>query len=173
MPELAPSNSQRPDLDLHARKCTICHHPQRDEIEEDFVFWGHPGTIVRRFGLRHRSLLYRHARATRLYEARAHNLRTALDHIIERSSITKTSATDIVHAVRAYAHLDAKGKWEEPVRKFMAVKPDVEAKQIQFCVSPALYDVIEERRRNREIRNQASQNQNPNPSPQEPHKGDT
>ncbi len=169
MPELPAPNAATPDLALRARKCTICQHPQREEIEEEYAYWGHPGTIVRRFGLSHRSILYRHARATRLNEVRAYNLRTALSHIIERSAITKPSANDIVHAVRAYAHLNGKGKWEEPVRKIMAVKPETEAKQIQFVVSENFYDIIQQQRRNDQERYQALQNQNanqhPNPDP--------
>jgi hypothetical protein len=141
----APPKALRPDLALHARRCLICNHPQLDEIEEDFVYWGHPGTIVKRFKLRHRSLLYRHARAARLYEVRARNLRAALDHIVERASITETNSEAIVHAIKAYAHVNAKGQWEEPLRKIMAVKEEIPEGGVNIVVSPALYDAYKGR----------------------------
>ncbi len=141
----APPKALRPDLALHARRCVICNHPQLDEIEEDFVYWGHPGTIVKRFKLRHRSLLYRHARAARLYEVRARNLRAALDHIVERASITETNSEAIVHAIKAYAHVNAKGQWEEPLRKIMAVKEEIPEGGVNIVVSPALYDAYKGR----------------------------
>lgn len=137
----APPKALRPDLELHARRCVICHHPRREEIEEEFVYWGHPGTIVRRFGLRHRSLLYRHARAHRLYEARAYNLRAALDHIVERASITPVSSEAIVRAIKTYAHVNERGKWEEPIHKVMAVKDDIKSGGVNIVVDPVLYDI--------------------------------
>jgi hypothetical protein len=160
--EHAPLNPHRFDPEVHARKCTICNHPERDEIENDFVYWGHPGTIVKKFGLRHRSTLYRRARALNLYQARAWNLRSALEPIIERARITKVTSDSIVRAVQTYAHIDAKGKWEEPLRKVMAVKEEVQAKEVQFVVGQGLYDIIQERKRRNE-ENLAKPNQQPNP----------
>jgi hypothetical protein len=142
----APLNPDRFNPEVHARKCTVCNHPQRDEIENQFVYWGHPGTIVKEFGLRHRTALYRHARALKLYEARTANLRSALEHIIERATVTKVTSDSIVRAVQTYAHIDAQGKWEEPIRKVMAVQPVDEAKEIQFVVSQPMYDIIQERK---------------------------
>lgn len=147
MEEHAPVNPPSPDPAIHARQCTICNHPQCEEIEDDFVYWGHPGSIVKRFGISHRSILYRHARALRLYEIRAQKLRSALEHIIERASITKVTADSIVRAVQTYAHLDTQGKWEEPVRKIMAIQPVDEAKEVHIVVSPEFYDCIEGRKR--------------------------
>jgi hypothetical protein len=143
--EHAPLN---PGVDplVHARKCTICNHPERDEIENDFVYWGHPGSIIKRYGLSHRTALYRHARALKLYQARAANLRSALEHIIERATVTKVTSDSIVRAVQTYAHIDSQGKWEEPVRKIMSVQPIDEAKEIQFVVSQPMYDIIQERK---------------------------
>jgi hypothetical protein len=144
--EHAPLNPDRFNPEVHARKCTVCNHPERDEIENQFVYWGHPGTIVKEFGLRHRTALYRHARALKLYEARTANLRSALEHIIERATVTKVTADSIVRAVQTYAHIDAKGKWEEPLRKVMAVTEVQQAKEVQFVVSQSVYDIVQERK---------------------------
>src|SRR5271170_3552543 len=57
--EHAPLTPDRFNPQVHARKCTICNHPERDEIEDDFVYWGHPATIVKKYGLTHRSNLFR------------------------------------------------------------------------------------------------------------------
>jgi hypothetical protein len=159
----APPKALRPDPEIHARQCTICNHPRRDEIDEEFVYWGHPGTIVKKFGLRHRSILYRHARAMRLYEARAWNLRAALDHIIERASITNVTSDSIVRAIQTYAHISAQGKWEEPLRKVMAVKEEAAAqKEVKFYVDPGPYEIIQERKR-RSDEDLAKLNQQSNP----------
>jgi len=161
--EHAPLNPDRFNPQVHARKCTICNHPERDEIENDFVYWGHPATIVKKYGLSHRSNLYRHARALNLYQARAWNLRSALEPIIERARVTKVTSDSIVRAVQTYAHIDAKGKWEEPLRKVMAVKEVEQAKEVQFVVGQDLYDIIQERKR-RDAESLAKPNQPPNPA---------
>src|SRR5664280_2888116 len=49
-----PVNSGR-----HAAECKICAHPQRDEIERDFVNWRSPASITKQYGLRNRSTVYR------------------------------------------------------------------------------------------------------------------
>ena len=127
------------------------------------MYWGHPGAIVKKFGLRHRATLYRHARAMKLYLARSWNLRSALEHIIEHASITKVTADSIVRAVQTYAHVNSQGKWEEPLRKVMAVKEEGgQQKEVKFVVSQGLYDIIQERklRSDEEI---SKLNQQPNP----------
>jgi hypothetical protein len=150
-PQASPeAESSVPDPEVHSRLCQICNHPQRQEIDEEFVYWGHPGTIVKKFGLRHRATLYRHARALKLYLARSWNLRSALEHLIERASITKVTADSIVRAVQTYAHISPHGKWEEPLRKVMAVKEEEQSKEVKFVVSQDLYDIIEERKRRRD-----------------------
>jgi hypothetical protein len=147
MDSQASPESLLSDPEVHSRLCQICNHPQRHEIDEDFVYWGHPATIVKKFGLRHRATLYRHARAMQLYLARSWNIRSALEHIIERASITKVTADSIVRAVQTYAHINSQGQWEEPLRKVMAVKGQEEQqKEVKFVVSQGLYDIIQERK---------------------------
>src|SRR5690348_11931757 len=34
-----------PDLARHRRKCVVCNHADREEIEEQFIEWRHPGDI--------------------------------------------------------------------------------------------------------------------------------
>ncbi|HXU22270.1 MAG TPA: hypothetical protein VN788_16955 [Verrucomicrobiae bacterium] len=78
----APSQPE-PALSHHARHCTICHHPERQAIDEEFTHWYSPKTIASDYAVGMRSV-YRHARALGLFERRAANLREALGHIIEK-----------------------------------------------------------------------------------------
>src|ERR1700732_80037 len=36
-------------LNRHARKCVVCHPPDRDAIEEEFIHWRSPYEIARQF----------------------------------------------------------------------------------------------------------------------------
>ncbi len=69
----------------HAAECRICSHPQREEIERDFVNWRSPAAITKHYGLRNRSSVYRRAHAIGLFPKRQRNVRAALEKIIERA----------------------------------------------------------------------------------------
>jgi hypothetical protein len=129
-----------PDILLHARKCSICHHPRRFEIEEAFIHWDHPTEIVRRFGISNRSVLYRHARAGHLYKARSLYIRSALDHIIERAAVAPITANAVVNAVRVYTHINEQGKWVEPPRKIIFAKDEPPTQNVEIVVSPDFYE---------------------------------
>ena len=86
----------------HQRKCTICHHADREEIEQMFLHWFSASTIYRRFLLKDRSSIYDHAHATGLYSRRRKNMRCALENIIERSDECPVSSNGIVRAIKAY-----------------------------------------------------------------------
>ena len=104
-------------LSHHQRKCTICHHPERDTIEEMFVHWHSASRIYSRFMLRDRSAIYDHAHATGLFAKRRRNLRYALEHVIERADECDISSHGIVAAIKAYASLTTSGEWIEPARR--------------------------------------------------------
>ena len=113
-PVSASRRTRVASLALHQRKCIICHHPDREEIEEMFLHWFSPATIYRRFLLKDRYSIYRHAHATGLYQRRRRNLRCALENIIERSDECPISSNGIVRAIKAYASLTDAGEWIEP-----------------------------------------------------------
>jgi len=108
----APSQPE-PTLSHHARHCTICHHPERQAIDEEFIHWHSPKTIAADYAVGMRSV-YRHARALGLFERRAANLREALGQIIERVENASITSNAVVHAVYAHAHLSPSGRWIEP-----------------------------------------------------------
>jgi hypothetical protein len=97
-------------LSHHARHCTICHHPERQAIEEEFIHWHSPKSIASGYTVGLRSV-YRHARALGLFERRAAALRDALGHIIEKVENASITADAVVRAVHAHAHLSYSGRW--------------------------------------------------------------
>src|SRR5205807_5217812 len=87
----------------HAAECKICAHPQRDEIERDFVSWRSPASIAKQYHLANRASVYRHAHAFGLFPKRQRNVRAALEKIIEHAGEVEVNAAAIVSAVTAYA----------------------------------------------------------------------
>ena len=99
------------NLGRHRRNCTVCSHPRRQEIEDDFVAWRSPATIATEYGLADRNNVYRHARALDLFAKRQRNIRAALERIIERVGDVDVTAAAGVAAIQAYAKINANGQW--------------------------------------------------------------
>jgi len=100
----------RPNSKRHSSHCGICSHPQREEIERDFVHWVSPQQIALEYKLSHRSCVYRHAHATGLDLSRSRNLRTALERIVERVGDVDVTAGAIVQAVALLARINSRGE---------------------------------------------------------------
>ena len=98
----------------HEFNCTVCAHPQRAEIEEEWIGWGDTSRIARDYHLS-RASLYRHAHALDLFSKRQKNLRRALERIIERGETVDVSASAVVAAIQAYAKINNRGQWIERV----------------------------------------------------------
>jgi hypothetical protein len=109
----APPPPPESALERHQRKCVICSHPDREEIEEAFLDWNGPRGIAYDFSIDVRGI-FRHAHATGLYEIRQQNLRAALDRVLEHADEARVSADSIVRAVRAYTCLTTDNHWVEP-----------------------------------------------------------
>jgi len=105
------SNTSALSPGRHAAECKICSHPQREEIERDFVNWRSPAAITKHYGLRNRSSVYRHAHAAGLFTKRQRNVRAALEKIIERAGEVEVAAPAVVAAVQAYSKINAVGQW--------------------------------------------------------------
>jgi hypothetical protein len=95
----------------HQRGCTICAHPQRDEIDAAFVGWRSPVAIAAEYEIKDRSSIYRHARCFGLFDQRRKNIRAALERIIEKADGVEVSATALVQAVTALAKINSAGEW--------------------------------------------------------------
>ncbi len=99
-----------PSLGRHATFCKVCSHPQREEIERQWVSWGNSTRIARSYKLSADSL-YRHAHALGLFEKRARNIRKALERLIEHAESVEVTAPAVVSAIQAYAKINAQGQW--------------------------------------------------------------
>jgi hypothetical protein len=101
-------------LSRHQRKCLICRHPDREDIEDDFLHWGNVWKLAQYYKIDDYRSIYRHARATGLLERRRTNFRSALDQIIENAADAKVTGDTVIRAIRAYSCLDKEGRWAEP-----------------------------------------------------------
>jgi hypothetical protein len=99
------------NIGRHRRNCGICHHPQRAEIENDFVAWRSPTGIAAEYGLADRTSIYRHANALGLFLKRQRNIRAALERIIEKADSVDVTAAAAVAAIQAYAKINSLGQW--------------------------------------------------------------
>jgi hypothetical protein len=100
-------------LGRHETNCKVCQHPERLAIEEEFVSWKSPSKIAKDWKFRDRTMLYRHAWATGLMAKRRRNVRSALEHIIEKGTDVEVTAGAVVQAVIAYAKINSEGRLVE------------------------------------------------------------
>lgn len=115
-PPSADSISPAPvsTLERHSRKCRICHHPEREFLEAEFLDWGNAERIAREFKVPY-STIYRHARALGLIERRRQNLCPAVEKVLESVEyVDQPSAFAILRAVRTLACLTGARNWTEP-----------------------------------------------------------
>ncbi|MFZ3215637.1 MAG: hypothetical protein WA192_06210 [Candidatus Acidiferrales bacterium] len=101
-------------LERHARKCSICHHPERECLEEDFVNWRNADTLRTEYGINDYRSIYRHARITGLLEKRHENLRFAAETLIEHADEADPTPETILRAIRMCAHINDRGEWVQP-----------------------------------------------------------
>jgi hypothetical protein len=111
---LAIPEKDQTDIRYHLRRCTICRHPQCYFIELDFIDWRSPAAISKRYGIRDRASLYRHAHATGLFAFRRRNIAMALDNLIERADEVKVTGSAVIRAVRARTRISDEGEWVDP-----------------------------------------------------------
>jgi hypothetical protein len=112
-------SSALPDLERHARKCAICHHPDRADLEVDFLDWRNADLIKNEYDLPNYHTIYRHARALGLYERRRENLRFAAELLIEHADQAQPDANTILRAIHACARINDRGEWVEPARRLI------------------------------------------------------
>jgi hypothetical protein len=103
------------DVQRHRRICSVCRHPLVALIDEAFLQWVSPYTIVEQFNLPNRAVIYHHAHVFKLFDLRDRTLRRALGNIIEQSDRVKVTAQDVIRAAYAFAHINDEGLWFQPV----------------------------------------------------------
>ena len=103
----------------HRRRCVVCAHPKRDDIERDFLRWRSPEKLACDYDIADHSSIYRHVHATGLYARRQQTIVAALESVMERSDKRHSSDLDVVRAAAAYAHMDESGQWTDPPIQFL------------------------------------------------------
>ncbi len=112
-PAKKPRRTRASALSYHARRCSICRHPEREWIDMEFLQWSHSTSIASAFQIDRRSI-YRHAHATGLFRQRNRDVRFALGRIIEQVQNVQPTADSIVRAVRLFACLTDDGELIHP-----------------------------------------------------------
>jgi hypothetical protein len=107
----------RASLARHSRKCSVCHHPDREFIDDDYLRWLSPKKIARQYKISHHSVVYRHADATGLRTQRRAAVRATLEHFIEQAENVRVTAHSIVSAVRLYSQINDQGQYTPSVRR--------------------------------------------------------
>ena len=114
-----------PALDRHRRKCKICRHPDRIDIERDFLRWRSLREIASSFGIADPTSIWRHACATGLRYQRQRRIAYALHPILEQAEDTflKPTPSAIISAVRTYSQINDEGRRlrSKPVTKIYYV----------------------------------------------------
>ncbi len=108
-----------PALERHARKCAVCKHKDRDDIEADFLHWHWSSAISYDYGLPDTRALFRHAHAVGLYEQRMRNMRYAAAHIVDYAEHVKPTANAVLKAMRACTVINERGQWIEPLTRIV------------------------------------------------------
>jgi len=112
-----PRRDRTEPSERHARKCVICRHPERPEIEDAFLHWRSPARIASDFNLVHSRNIYRHAHAIGLYALRSMKLRCAAEMIVEHAETVTPSADAVLRAIRASCLINDRGEWHDPPRR--------------------------------------------------------
>jgi hypothetical protein len=139
-PSVAPAAAPQDESEAsrHPRKCSICNHPERDAIDDDFVNWINPFVIAFEFGVSERAIR-RHARVTGLNELRSRKSLSALGLIIERAMSSKITGGTVIRAIRATSCINESGQWVEPPKRVIFSIEHVNAPATPLTsVAPAL-----------------------------------
>jgi hypothetical protein len=116
------STTQKEDLTMlpaeerHQRKCLVCHHPDREEIEEEYIHWRDVWYLAKQYDIADPRSIDRHARAFGLVEQRRENRRYMLDRVLE-SFPSGATAHSVIQAIRAYSCLTDDNRWVEPATR--------------------------------------------------------
>ena len=100
-PPASNSAEPQPSVKRHSRKCTICQHDDRAEIEQSFMHWVSLRDIANDFRLRSTDAIRRHAIVMGLDHLRDRTVRRSLRRIIERAGDAIPTATGVIQAIRA------------------------------------------------------------------------
>jgi hypothetical protein len=128
LPKGKPKTPER-----HARKCVICRHPQRDEIEAAFLHWDDVVGIASKHNIRNHRGIYRHAHATGLYALRRLKFLCAAERAVERAYNVSNDPDALLRAVYTCSHLNNLGERRPAPRRIVvfaaAAQPALDSTQ--------------------------------------------
>jgi hypothetical protein len=101
----------RAKMGPHTRRCNVCRHPHRKEIEQEFLRWRSPDRIAQDYKIPDHSSIYRHVHATGIFARRRKAVRAALEPIIECAEFVRVTASSLVKAIYAHTHINEDGEW--------------------------------------------------------------
>ena len=123
-------------LSRHSRKCSVCRHKQRADVELDFLHWFSAESIAHDYDL-DAAAIYRHAHATGLFNERMRNIRFAAIHIAEQAESVTPSASAVLNAIRACTLIDDEGKWTDPPHRVIVEHRQVTSAEAESVAKPA------------------------------------
>jgi len=88
-------------LRRHQAQCSVCQHPQSQEIEEAWTHWGSTTLLARDYGVS-REAIYRHMGALDLFKERAKRRRFLLEKVLEHADTTVFTGGNILKAFELY-----------------------------------------------------------------------
>jgi hypothetical protein len=131
-------------LERHSRRCIICHHPEREAIEKEFVHWRAPWKLAQDYKLDDYRTVYRHARAAGLLLQRRERLHSALDAFVESVDDVTFTGDTILRAMRAYSCIDSHGRWTEiPTQVQFSTSTDAHPTQPSPRTSNVSSDILD------------------------------
>ena len=91
-------------LRRHQAQCSVCQHPQCQEIEEAWVAWENTTLLAKDYGLS-RDAIYRHMRALDLFTVRQKRVKVIYEKILERLDMVSVNGATLLAALRDYTAL--------------------------------------------------------------------
>jgi hypothetical protein len=93
----------------HQSQCTICQHPDREKIENDYLQWTSITDLARSHGVS-RDSLYRHVHALGLDKKRSSTILLPLERLIERGDWAKLTGATVLKAIQFYMKVTGAGQ---------------------------------------------------------------
>ena len=100
------------NIGRHRSQCTICAHPHRAGIEEEWINWASATQLAAYWGFS-RFSLYRHAHALGLFRQRRQNIRMIYERILERVDSVAIGGAVILSTADAYRKILAEEERSE------------------------------------------------------------
>ncbi len=91
----------------HSRKCKVCNHKKRKEMEEDYLRWRPVKEILAEYTIPERSF-YRHTQALGLDEKKHKNRRRYYLKIMERASLNNVRVSEALAAAKLLEQVEGK-----------------------------------------------------------------